>query len=304
MTIRIAVFGAGAIGCAVAAALSQAGRDVHLVARGAMLSALNAGPLHVESDGRIQNVPVRAIAVDDLLHTVDLVVCCVKMPDLDAALTSIRPTLAPGGILVTLQNGVEAHETAARLIPEVGVVAGRVHGFFEMNGQVVRHVGVPPSILAGCVQGDAIRVEQALMVAFTGSRIPVSVAQNIRRSLWDKFMLAASIGSVSVALDVPAGMVLSHPDGSRLLHAAITEVALLAGAYGITFDEQDVQRIMDFVGRFPSDATTSLQRDIIAGRTSEYDALTGAVLRMGRERGILHPTFVELDCTIRARWTS
>lgn len=301
--MRIAVFGAGAIGCAVAAALSQAGRDVQLVARGAMLTALKAGPLQVESGGRVEHVPVRAIAADDFLHTVDLVVCCVKTPALHAALASIRPILASGGILVTLQNGVEAHETAARLIPEAGVVAGRVHGFFEMDDQVIRHVGVPPSILAGCVQGDAASVEHAFMAAFADSSIPVTVAHDIRRSLWDKFMLAASMGSVSVALNVPAGMVLSHPDGPRLLRSAITEVAELAGAYGIAFDGQDIQRIMDFVGRFPPDATTSLQRDIIAGRTSEYDALTGAVLRMGRERGILHPTFVELDRTIRARCT-
>lgn len=302
--MRIAVFGAGAIGCAVAAALVQAGRDVQLVARGAMLSALNAGPLRIASDGRVEDVRVCAIAADSMQHPVDLAVCCVKTPDLETALTSIRSTLAPGGTLVTLQNGVEAHETAARLIPEADVVAGRVHGFFEMRGQVVHHVGVPPSILAGCVAGDAVRAEQALVAAFAGSTIPVTVAHDIRRSIWDKFLLAASMGTVSVALNVPAGMVLSHPDGPRLLRYAITEVAELAGAYGISFDEPDVQRIMDFVGRFPPDATTSLQRDISAGRTSEYDALTGAVLRMGRERGIPHPTFVELDQAIRARWTS
>lgn len=304
MIMRIAVVGAGAIGCAVSAALAQAGRDVQLVARGAMLAALKSGPLQFESDGRVERVPVRAIAMEDLRTAVDTVICCVKTPDLDSALTGIRPKVASGGILVTLQNGIEAHETAARLIPEADVVAGRVHGFFEMNGHVIRHVGVPPSILAGCVHGDAARAEQAIIAAFAESGMPVTVTHDIRRALWDKFLLAASIGTVSLALGVPAGMVLSHPEGARLLHLAITEVATLAGAYGIAFDEQDVQRVMDFVARFPHDATTSLQRDINAGRTSEYDALTGAVLRMAQERGIRHPTFTELDRNIRQRVAS
>jgi len=102
-------------------------------------------------------VPLRVAAADDGLPQVDLSICCVKMPDLEQALPAGR-----AGVILTLQNGVEAHETAARQVPDAHIAAGRVHGFFEMDGDAVRHVGVPPSILFGCTNGDRTLVEQVV----------------------------------------------------------------------------------------------------------------------------------------------
>ena len=155
--MRIAVVGAGAIGSAAAAILAAAGRDVVLVARGQRLRALRAAPQIIYGGGKAIEVPLRVAAADDGLPQVDLSICCVKMPDLEQALPVGRT-----GIILTLQNGVEAHETAARLVPDAYIAAGRVHGFFEMDGDAVRHVGVPPSILFGCTNGDRTLVEQVV----------------------------------------------------------------------------------------------------------------------------------------------
>jgi len=133
--MRIAVVGAGAIGSAVAAILAAAGRDVVLVARGQRLRALRAAPQIIYSSGKAIEVPLRVAAADDGLPQVDLSICCVKMPDLEQALPAGR-----AGVILTLQNGVEAHETAARQVPDAHIAAGRVHGFFEMDGDAVRPV--------------------------------------------------------------------------------------------------------------------------------------------------------------------
>lgn len=297
--MRIAVVGAGAIGSAVAATLAAAGRDVVLIARGERLRALRMGPQRIVSDGKKIDVPLHAAAMGDELPKFDLSICCVKMPDVQQALAASK-----SGVVLTLQNGVEAHEIAARMLPDAHIAAGRVHGFFEIDGDVVRHVGVEASILFGCTNGDPNTAEQAVHAAFAQTMFPVEVAPDIRRSLWEKFLLAACLGSVAAALDLPAGTVLTHKDGEVLLRRALAEVVTFASARKIEFGKADVQRVLDFIARFPPEATTSLQRDIAAGRTSEHEALGGAVLRIAAQHGIPHPTFELLDRMIRARMVS
>lgn len=182
--MRIAVIGAGAIGSAIAAALVEAGQDTVLVARGDRLATLRHAPLRLESNGELREVGVDACAVEDLGEgSIAMAICCVKTPGLEPALRSFGVALSPDAALLTLQNGVESHETAARLLPDAAIVAGRMHGFFEMTGDVVRHVGVAPSILLGSAQGNAA-AEARVANAFAGSGIAARISNDITLALW------------------------------------------------------------------------------------------------------------------------
>lgn len=299
--MRIAVIGAGAIGSVMAAALAQTGRDVVLVARGRRLAALRAGPLRIESHGSVREVHVPSCAMSELDDgAIGLAICCVKTDDLELTLQDVRDALRPGAMVLTLQNGVEAHKVATRVLPDAAIVAGRMHGFFEMTGDVVRHVGVPPSILLGSTQGN-VDAEQAVVAALADSGIKVDVSADITLALWDKFLLAASLGSVGAALDTPAGQVLAAAQGEAMLREAMAEIVALARHRGIALDDGHIARALAFVASFPPDATTSLQRDIAAGRASEYDALTAAVPRLAATCGFVASVFPKLERLIAAR---
>ncbi len=299
--MRIAVVGAGAIGSAIAAGLAQTGRDDVLVARGRRLAALKAGPLRIESNGSMRAISVPACAVNELGHgAIDFAICCVKTNGLEHALQGVGDALQSGAVVLTLQNGVEAHVVAARLLPDAAIVAGRMHGFFEMSGDVVRHVGVPPSILLGSPQGNG-DAEQALVAMLADSGIAVDVCADITLALWEKFLLAASLGSVGAALATPAGQVLATAQGEAMLREAMAEIVALARHRGIALDDGHIARALAFVASFPPDATTSLQRDLAAGRASEYDALTAAVGRLARDCGAAVSVFPGLEALIAAR---
>lgn len=299
--MRIAVIGAGAIGSAIAAALAQSGRDVVLVARRGRLAGLQAGPLRIESNGSVRDVPVPSCASSELGDgAIGMAICCVKTNGLDTALHDVRAALQPGAVVLTLQNGVEAHEVAARLLPDAAIVAGRMHGFFEMSGDVVRHVGVPPSILLGSPQGN-VEAEQAVVAMLADSGIAVDVSADITLALWEKFLLAASLGSVGAALATPAGQVLATAQGEAMLREAMAEIVALARHRSIALDDGHIARALAFVASFPPDATTSLQRDLVAGRASEYDALTAAVGRLATDCGAAVYVFPRLEALIAAR---
>ena len=300
--MRIAVIGAGAIGGAVAAALVGAGHDVVVIARGQRLAALQAGPLRIEHAGGVEIVAVRALAPDAPFPPVDMAIICVKAPDLDDAWAILAGKLAGPRLVLTLQNGVEAHEIAAQALPQATILAGRVHGFFELVADAVRHTGVPPSILLGCTRGDAALAERTVAEAFAASPIPVEIAADIRRALWEKFLLSAGLGSVAAALDIPAGSVSDDPEGSPLLHAAMDEIRALAQHCGVPLLASDVAGMLAFAQTFPAGVTTSLQRDLAAGRPGEYDALTAAVGRIARRHGFALRVFPRIEAMMAARW--
>jgi 2-dehydropantoate 2-reductase len=51
-----------------------------------------------------------------------------------------------------------------------------------------------------------------------------------------------------------------------------------------------MERALQFVDALDPAGTTSLQRDIVAGSPSELEAWNGAVVRLGRQRGVSTPT--------------
>ena len=299
--MRTVVVGAGAIGSAIAAGLVIAGRDVTLVARGSRLTELAARPLELEREGEVRYVPVPVSGWSEFAGPADLAFLCTKTLDLSEALHSLKSKLVPDGTVVTLQNGVEAHEQAAACLPMANIVAGRVHGFFEMDGLRARHVGVSGSILFGCTRGDAAGANAAVEAVLLGSGFGVERSADVVRSLWEKMLISACAGGVACAFDMPVGRISDDVKARPMLRDAMQEVVALAAARATVLDAGIVQQMMDFVARFPPEATTSLQRDLAAGRPSEYDALVGVILRMAREYSVPHPTFLAIDRAVRSR---
>lgn len=299
--MRIAIIGAGAIGSALAAGIARTGADVTLVARGQRLALLRTTPVRIVSDSGTWKQAVPTLGLKGLTGPLDLAICCVKTPDLPDALAALRGKLAPHGAVLTLQNGVEAPEQAAAILPDAAIVAGRMHGFFELDGDTVRHVGVAPSILLGCTHGTADEAEALALRALAGSGVTATASPDITRALWEKFMLAAALGTAACALGVPAGAVCAQPGGTELLRAAMAEIAALAQLAGADLGEAEIAATMAFVGTFPPEATTSFQRDLLARGRSEYAALTGAVPRLAQRHGVTPEVFPRLTAMLAAR---
>lgn len=303
----VIVIGAGAIGSFLALGFSQAGQRVAVMARGSRLAFLRENGLVLEREGKVQVHPVFAAKRPEDLGCAPMLVLCTKTLAVPQVLSALAGNVAPGTIIVTTQNGVETPDMIASAFPEARVVAMRVHGFFEMHADIVRHTGVEPSCLLGAwhdrdvaeCSGEEAQASVAARLREAG--IGAEVASDIRKALWDKFLLAAAIGGVGTALAVPAGSILQAPGGAALLEGAMREIALLARRRGIALVSDQVERTLGFVAGFPADATSSLQRDLESGQPGEYDALTGAALRMAREEGLATPLLDRVASMIRAR---
>lgn len=284
---RIAVVGAGGVGGYFGARLSEAGHEVHVLARGAHLEALRRDGLRLESPAGDVSLRVAAHASAAEVGPVDLVLVCVKAWQVREAARTLHPLLGGDTVVLPLQNGVEAAEELAAELGEEPVLGGlcRLLSFIVAPGHV-RHAGVAPSIVAGERTGRGTDRVERVAVLFSGTRgVDFRVSSDIGAALWEKFLFIAPFGGVGAVSRATAAEMREVPETRALLERAMHEVAAVARARGVALREDAVARTLGFVDGLPGDSTASMQRDLLEGRPSELDAQTGAVVRLGRAHG-------------------
>jgi 2-dehydropantoate 2-reductase len=299
--MRIAVFGTGGVGGYFGGRLAQAGEDVTFIARGEHLRAIKASGLKVDSpDGDFVIDPAKA--TDDVREVgeVDLVILGVKAWQVPEAALAIRPLVGTTTTVLPLQNGIEA---VPQLVDELGpsnVIGGlcRIVSFVVEPGHI-RHAGFRPSIIIGELDNrhtDRVtRIEQV----FKHAGLDTTVAPDIQVALWMKFLFIASFSGVGAMANAPAGVIRSDPKWRVLIVNAMEEIYRLAHARGIKLPASSVDTVMASVDALPEDATSSMQRDIAAGKPSELESQNGAVVRMANEIGVAVPTHTLIYQTLK-----
>ena len=282
--MRIAFIGIGALGGYFGGRLAKAGNDVVFIARGAMLEALRNDGLRVESPlGDFALPKVQATGDPTGVGQMDAVFVTTKAWQVTEAAQQIRSTIGPETVVVPLQNGVEAYDQLAVVLGSGHVLDGMCHILAMVTAPgVVRHAG--PKALITIGERNNVRTPrlEKLVECLSAAELDTRVPDNIQIALWEKFEFVASFGGVGAVTRAPAGVIRSVPEARSLLERAAQEIVGLARAAGIPVHSESVANTMKLVDLSPPDGTASMQRDLIAGRPSELEAQSGAVVRLGR----------------------
>ncbi len=292
--MRIAIVGAGGVGGLLAGLLARAGHEVLVVARGAHALAIREGGIRVDSPlGRFA-ARVAAVSGDPgALGQADAVLVCVKAWQVADLAPRLAPLVAQGGLVVPLENGVEAASRLAARLGEERVAGGVVAMLSWIEGPgAIRHVGKLLRVTMG-ERGDRAgkRSErlEALAAALRTAGADAVIADDVERATWEKFLLIEPWGSVAAAARAPLGVVLGVPETRGLLAVAMEELATLARARGVALAADAVARTLSLLDGVQPDATASMQRDIGTGKPSELEDQTGAVVRLAREAAVPVP---------------
>ncbi|MEU0529649.1 2-dehydropantoate 2-reductase [Amycolatopsis tolypomycina] len=290
MGLKIAVIGAGGVGGYFGGRLAAAGHDVGFVARGAHLAALRRDGLAVTSvAGDFTVAPVRATDDPAELGEADFVLLAVKTWQLEPAIAAAKPLIGGETAVVTTQNGVDAPGQVAEVVGRSAVLPGaaEVIAFLDGPGRV-RHLGGGKLTFGEWDGSPSARVAR-LRAALQESGLTAVVATDVWAALWEKFLALASLGAIGTVTDAPYGVLRARAATRQLIADSMTEIERLARAKGVRLPDDIVAAELAFLDRLPADGTTSLQRDIRAGRPSELAAWTGTVVRLGRETGTPTP---------------
>lgn len=288
--MRIAIFGTGGAGGYFGAHLAQAGEEVVFIARGEHLKAIREQGLRVETTSG--EIIVRSEATDDptQVGTVDVVLVGVKTWQVTDAARAMRPMIKPQTFVVPLQNGVQA-------ATELAAVLGAQHVLGGLCGTISRvispgyilSVGETNFIKFGELDDRSSERVKQLQQAFERAGVRAEVPSNIRAATWEKFIFVAPYGGIGAVTRAPAGVIRSLPETRRMLEQGMQEILEVSRAHQVSLPEGIVERSMGLIDSLASESTTSLQRDISAGKPSELEAWNGAVVRLGRETGVPTP---------------
>jgi 2-dehydropantoate 2-reductase len=290
--VRIAIFGAGGVGAYFGARLAEVGNEVSIVARGAALDAIRTHGLRVDSvfGDMLVRPKVASESAKDI-GPVDAVLLGVKTWQVADVAPALKPLLGRDTFIVPLQNGVETPDQLAAALGPEHVVGGLCGGFcFIVAPGHVKHIGGITFIKFGELDGRTSERVDRLRAEFATAKVDVEVPDDIRVALWEKFMLVVPFGGVGSVSRAPIGVMLKTRETRGLIESGIREIAAVARAQGVKLAGDAVERTLALLDRTTPTGTSSLQRDIGAGKRSELDAWTGAVVRLGAKLGVPTPT--------------
>ena len=289
--MRIAVVGAGGIGAIYGAALAKAGADVVFVARGAHLAAIRENGLRIEGD-RGESYIRPANATDDpaAIGAVDYALVCVKLWDIESAGAHIRPIVGPDSTVVTLQNGVDAHERLAAILGPASIMGGTafITGSIVAPG-VVRQTGTYFQIAFGEVGGGISRRGERLRDLCEAAGLEVNLSADILVPLWEKFLVLVPLANVNALTRLPLGRYRADPDTWALVEASLRETVAVGRAERIALASDAEEHALARLDSMQDHHMTSMCNDLLRGNPLELPWFAGKVVELGRRHAIPTP---------------
>jgi 2-dehydropantoate 2-reductase len=280
--MKIAVMGAGAVGCYYGGMLARAGHEVVLIGRPQHVEAMRRQGLLLDTQTFRAHVPVRAATEADAVAGAGLVLCCVKSTDTQAAAQAMAPHLAPDALVLSLQNGVDNAERLQALLPQK-VAPAVVYVASEMAGPGhVRHHGRGELVVGPAVLGDE------LMRLFAGAGIPIQVSDNVAGALWAKLILNCAYNALSAITQMPYGRLWQSVGVEAVMRDVFEECMAVASAEGVAVPEDTWDAIVRIARTMPGQLSSTAQ-DLARHKPSEIDHLNGHVVRRGSASGIATP---------------
>lgn len=281
--LKVAVMGAGAVGCYFGGMLARAGHEVVLIARPEHVAAINADGLRLQTKAFDEQVRLRASSEPDAVQGAGLVLFCVKSTDTEAAAAQIKPYLATDALVLSLQNGVDNAERLRGVLGTSAVAAAVVYVAVEMAGPGhLRHHGRGELVI------EPSAASQAVAQALSAAGIPTEVSTDLRGALWAKLILNCAYNAVSAITQLPYGKMVTGAGIPAVMRDVVGECLAVAQAEGVAVPGDAYAAVAQLAASMPGQYSSTAQ-DIKRGKRSEIDYLNGLIQRRGEALGIAIP---------------
>ncbi len=280
----VAVLGAGAVGSYVIWGLSRR-KDIRLgvIAEGERAERMKKGCL---INGTVYHPEVWT--PQDARET-DLLIVALKYGALPAALEGIRMITGENTTVMSLMNGVDSEELISEKIGASHVLHSliKIASHKEGNGYYFNPettIGIIFGELTAPYQSERVQAVESL---FKDTGLHYRVTEHIREEIWSKFRLNVCNNLPQAILGAGVGCYQDSVHMKQISGGLRRELEAVAAAKGIDISQADSSS--SHGSAVPPSARYSTLQDLDAGRHTEIDMFSGALVRMGRELGIPTP---------------
>ncbi|ALL68640.1 2-dehydropantoate 2-reductase [Paraburkholderia caribensis MBA4] len=281
--MKVAVMGAGAVGCYYGGMLARAGHEVVLIGRPQHVEAIKRSGLRLQAQSFDEHIPLAASTQTSAVQGAKLVLFCVKSTDTQSAALEIKPFLAADTLVLSLQNGVENADEVRKVIAQP-VAAAVVYVATEMAGPGhVRHHGRGELVIEP--SSASAEVAQALIAA----GVPTEISDNVRGALWAKLILNCAYNALSAITQLPYGRLVKGEGVTTVMRDIVDECLAVAKADGVTIPG-DIDKAVRMIAETMPGQYSSTAQDLSRGKRSEIDHLNGLIVRRGDALGVATPS--------------
>ncbi len=297
---HIAILGAGAVGCYFGGMLARAGVPVTLIGRARHVDAIERDGLFFDGLHFQQQIRIAATTEIHAARDAAIVLFCVKTLDTEDAAKALSPHLAPGAVIVSLQNGVD---NVARIRSAAGVEAVPavvyVAAAMAAAGRV-KHSGRGDLVIGDVWGNHRLRQSLAGIAAlFENAGVPCRVSENVEGELWTKMIINCAYNAISALGRARYGVLARQPETREVMRQVTEEALAVARAAGVRLPDIDMLETVRKIADAMSEATSSMAQDIARGNRTEIDSLNGYLVRRGAELGVPTPANQTLHALVK-----
>lgn len=283
---EILIVGTGALATLFAARLSEAGHSISMLGtwQNGLESLRERGARLVGRDGRERAYPVRATCDPAEVSGAGLALVLVKAWQTERAASQLADCLAPGGLAVTLQNGIGNREMLASALGAERVALGAT-----TTGATLLGPGLARAGGEGVLSLEEHPRLGPLPAALRTAHFNVQLVQDARALVWGKLVINAAINPLTALLGVANGELLIRPAARELMGELATEAAAVAQAEQVRLPFKDPVAAAEKVAEDTAANHSSMFQDVRRGAPTEIDAICGAVAKRGAAHQVRTP---------------
>lgn len=297
MKTRIGILGLGGVGGYFGGLLAKAyaeddAIDIVFIARGKTMEVIAESGLKISTDEGETTVFPTVVSNDpDVIGKLDYLVCATKTYDIEESLDAIKKCITKNTVFLPLYNGVDAPERISIMFPDNEVLQGCVYivSMIDAPG-VIKKVGTYEKLFFGSDSASVYRMK-ALQTIFQNAKIESYLVDTIEETVWEKFVFISSLASATSYLNLNIGDIMENASSRNLYVSLLNEITMIAAVKGLNLPNDIVMQTIIKLEKTPREATSSMHRDLLAGRKIELSSLTEFVVNEGLKYEIDTPTY-------------
>jgi 2-dehydropantoate 2-reductase len=292
--MKAAVIGVGGVGGYLASLLAKNNDNVTVVARGKRGESIKKNGLIMDSEqfGHIVTHP-NVISSTSEISDQDIIFICVKNYSLEEVCSELRDVISPKTIIVPVMNGVDPGDRVRRMLPENTVIDSLIYIIsFSREDYSIRHAckfGIIPIGIDNPTEDEKKAID-LVYDYMKSSEIDVQKAEDIKCEIWRKYVLNASYNVATARFKTTIGPLRDDPQKAHEFEELTREAYNLGLALGIKLKPEHLDYIFDrFYNVYADDDSSSLERDLSAGRKTEIETFSGYIVKTAEKLGVPVP---------------
>ncbi len=294
--MKYLIIGTGGIGGSLGGFLSAAGNDVSFIARGKTLEALKSHGLKLKSGikGELHIPEVKAYTSDEYNEAADVIFLCVKDYSLESVIPVIEKSSNENTIIIPLLNGYGIGQRISKKLCSGKVIDGCIYisAFIEAPGSII-HLGTLFKLVFG--QRPGINADPLILKEIKNTLvkcgIDAEVSDKIENEIFKKFSLVSTCAACGTYYDITAGSIQNEKKYRDTFLKLCNEINEIGVKLGFKFKPDLTEINIKSLYTLPPDATSSLYKDMKAGKNSELDSLIFNVVRLGKRLDVETPAY-------------